>query len=319
LADMPVQELLVKEDSTTLGASPSKKYTVVKLQCTHTNLSKFRGPEDPSFLEVKRIIKEQIDFTTTRRFWNSISKGNEEDVKKQLAQGAKFNKANSRKQNSLHLATIAGRLEIVTLLLDRGVAVNAKDLDKHGPVRYALKGSKYEILKALLKRGARVADKEKEGITDEKCLKLLADIRYFQGPRVNPKTQESLPAFPKDKLPLECDLDKYMGTITTFHLRSAKDTEEEIQNNISTSSADSKVAVEDETEYHWREKVTVGKMLFEESDEDAKGTVTSDKQWKWYHLPANNVSSLVKWACKYTDNFLKLDWVEVRILFYGRA
>ena len=279
------------KQSATLG--PSKDYTVDGLQCTHANLSKFRCPEDPSFLKVKKIIKDDIDFTTTRRLWDAISKPDVDEVKKQLLQGANFNRGNSRKQNALHLATVAGNLEIVNLLLELDVDVNAEDVDHHGPVRCALLESKHEILKVLLKRGAKVNGQDKMHVTDESCLKLLRNIDFLEGPRVNPGEQK-FPIFPKERLPSGCKLEKFFGTITTFNLRSETKTEEKISSDSTPSTTDSTNVVEDEREYCSVETISLEEMLFSQSVENSKDNALSGKEWKWYHLPANNVSRKMK-------------------------
>src|SRR6186713_2002066 len=138
-----LQEILVEKKSAVLDFG---KELVVScgLRCTHSYLSKFKSSEDFNYLRVKATIANSIDSITTRRLWAAISAKNATpseraaEVKLQISKGADVNRRNPQKQNVLHLAIEAGDIDIVKLLLQTSVEVNAKDIDHRSPITLAL-------------------------------------------------------------------------------------------------------------------------------------------------------------------------------------
>ncbi|KAG4434243.1 hypothetical protein IFR05_010262 [Cadophora sp. M221] len=303
------KEYLVDRDSAVLQDSPGE-LEEVGLVCTHTNLSKFYSSEDPSFLKVRQVIKNDFDFTATRRLWDAVSARDMEAVRKQLVKGANPNRGDSRNQTALHLATGASGLGIIRLLFDYGVNVNARDSDGQSPLRLALLKGEYEIFRALLHRGALPDDKDREIATekskqngsDMRFQQLFESVAFFEGPRVHPKKQEVLPKFDEDRLPEECRIatGNFRATITTFHLRCEKDTDDQIRNEKPPDKLAEAVEDEDEREYHSVETMPLSELLYGQSSQDMKDHSSSEKEWKWYHLPANN-----------------MDWVEALFIRLG--
>ncbi|RYP29124.1 hypothetical protein DL767_006894 [Monosporascus sp. MG133] len=255
--------------------------------------------EDPRYLLVKGIIKDNINFTTTRRLWDAISTRDEAEVKTQISKGADVNRENSREQNALHLATEAGDLNIVKLLLEKNVEVNAKDMGLQSPIRHALLKSNYDIVRALLKRGALADDEDKKIASDmdarhasDKSFRALLDnVAYFEGPRVRPKKQESLPKSDQDNVPEDCRsaAGKFRATITTFNLRCENDSEDKIRDVAPPDAGEESSIDEDEREYHIVETLPLSDLLYSEAGQDQKNNKPCKKEWKWYHLPANNM------------------------------
>jgi ankyrin repeat protein len=143
---------------------------------------------------VQSIIKEDIEFVTTRRLWYAISQKDLDGVKRELTKGAKYNLRNSQGQTALHLATEKDENSIVELLLEAGPDINAKDKKGHTAVQLALLGGKYEILRSLLRRGAAVDEEDKQKTKDEHCKELLGLATYVQGPFINRIRQTRLPS-----------------------------------------------------------------------------------------------------------------------------
>ncbi|KAE9381023.1 hypothetical protein N431DRAFT_457638 [Stipitochalara longipes BDJ] len=286
------KSILMDKDSAALAS----KYPAIPLQCTHTNLSKFRSSEDPNYILVKREVRKVVDSIPTRRLWEYISTNDTDRVKEILARGANVNETTSKKQNSLHLATVVGNLAIVNLLLAKGVEVNAKDNDNSTPADYALQGSKnsdrYRILEALLEKGAKVEiDEENENKTlGLPGLNLLHEIRYQKGPPTRPNNQDSALHFDTKRLPAGCDTSTC--TFTTFYLRTEQEMEKLRKNDGSTSTPAEPITPrvdQGEIEYYFTQHMPISKMLSGPIDQEFKTNEAAHKQWKWYHLPANNM------------------------------
>ena len=104
-----------------------------------------------------------------RKFELAIRDGNIEQVRKDIdVHGFDVNeRLPSLREKAIHLATHRGHLDMVTLLLDKGAKINAKDVDDYRPIHHAadrmrLKDSlgkleeKMDIAKLLIERGARI-------------------------------------------------------------------------------------------------------------------------------------------------------------------
>lgn len=104
-----------------------------------------------------------------REFETAIKDGNIEKVQQDIDvhQFDVNGRLHNLREKAIHLATRRGHLDMVTLLLDKGAKINAKDVDDYRPIHHAadrmrLKDSlgkleeKMDIAKLLIERGARI-------------------------------------------------------------------------------------------------------------------------------------------------------------------
>jgi hypothetical protein len=290
---------------------------------THLDLDKFSSSEDPNYLLVKNVLKDNIRFTTTRRLWKAILDRDTAEVQTQISRGAGVSTKNSSQQNALHLAIEAGALSIVNLLLEKSVEVNAKDMHLRTPISLALEKGQYSIALALLKRGALASEEDKELAKETGLETLFEGVTYFEGPRIHPKKISSFLKSDYDNMPEDCRsaTDNFIVTITTFHLRSENNSEKEIR-DVKTPSADKERTTyewptyesqrakdqdgtgdEDEREYHIVKNLSLTSLLFSELSDDERNDNLTDKEWMWYHLPANNVGHQPRLSMDYADLF----------------
>jgi hypothetical protein len=274
----------------------------------------------------------------TRRLWDHISRNDEKKVAEMLAIGADVNKTTLQKRNALHLATTTGvgNIEIVKLLLAAGVEVNAKDYQNYTPAQYALWKSKEDlqfiILKILLEKGATVEIKEANELKtpDLRGRELLEGVQYFKGPHSRPENQKSGLAWHSPTLARECA--NIIGTFTAFYLRTEREMEEirkKDRSAITAAEPDNSKFDRDKIEYHLTKHIPVSSMLFGKIAEEYEANKHSEKDkgtaatvWKWYHLPANNVScqpppkhkgqleSMLTYA-------VQMEWVKVNLSLYN--
>ncbi|RYP58456.1 hypothetical protein DL769_008947 [Monosporascus sp. CRB-8-3] len=175
------------------------------------------------------------------------------------------------------------------------VEVNAKDERNQSPLRHALRKSEYGIVRALLKRGASADDEDKEIASntdarhspDKSFRALLDNVKYFEGPRVGSKKQESPPKSDQDNVPEDCRsaTGKFLATITTFKLRREDDSEDKIRDVARPDAGEESSVDEGEREYHIVETLPLSDLLYS----GQKHHKPSEKEWTWYHLPANNM------------------------------
>ncbi|KAI1112881.1 hypothetical protein F5Y14DRAFT_452570 [Nemania sp. NC0429] len=258
------------------------------------DVAKFQNSEDPNYLRVKNTLNEYINFTATRRLWEAISNQvtGVAEVQSQISKGADVDRKNAQGRTALHLAIKANNLDKVKLLLENNAEVNTKDNEGHSPITQAIQQDNYEIARALLERGALVEEEDKSiaktkdsgrgrGISRQGSNlgmeNLLGRVTYFAGPRVRRKNEEATkPAY--DNIPdnRRNAARLFDATVMTFELRperkSATDSDEE-----------------NEREYHTTETVSVYDLLYEEGNNQYIDDSLSEKKWKWYHFPANNM------------------------------
>jgi serine/threonine protein kinase len=92
-------------------------------------------------------------------------KGDVEEVKKLLKEGAYVNAKNEFGSTPLHLAAISGHIEVVKLLIEHGAYVNAKNEFGSTPLYYATKNGHIEVVKLLIENEADVNAEGDDGST----------------------------------------------------------------------------------------------------------------------------------------------------------
>ena len=216
-------------------------------------------------------------------------------VEDQLAKGAKINEQDGSGRTALHLATdrATSKKEKLLLesLLEYGPDFNAKDESGDTAVKIALRNDDYEVLRMLLKRGAAFEKEDERLTSDKSCKELLKNGVFMQGPWLNTrKTLDLVSKVEKKKMSEECEQasQKFYSTITTFYLGSENETPKDIhKSNVGECERSESGGSTDEREYHFAEKTSVSDIL---SKRDKDTDTIGSKTWKWYHLPANNVS-----------------------------
>lgn len=206
-----------------------------------------------------------------------------------LEHGANVDAINVRVgQTALHLCATRDFTELAQILLDHGAQVDQRDVNGETPLYKAVADRRTNIVKLLLQHGAAKNVKSDNGVTleslageDADILRLLRSTQVLRGPRVSntqpeqPRRRQTLVA--RNPAPLD-DQNKLMAchafraTIIDFHIG---DTEERIE-----------------------ETVPVYTLLYGRGAESVmrdarRGQIESKPSFRWYHLPANNVSVLL--------------------------
>nr|7B6W_AAA Chain AAA, Alpha-1B adrenergic receptor,alpha1B adrenergic receptor,Alpha-1B adrenergic receptor,alpha1B adrenergic receptor,Alpha-1B adrenergic receptor,alpha1B adrenergic receptor,Alpha-1B adrenergic receptor,alpha1B adrenergic receptor [Homo sapiens] len=96
------------------------------------------------------------DWEKARKLLEAARKGQDDEVRILLANGADVNTADETGFTPLHLAAWEGHLGIVEVLLKNGADVNANDERGHTPLHLAAYTGHLEIVEVLLKNGAGV-------------------------------------------------------------------------------------------------------------------------------------------------------------------
>jgi len=115
--------------------------------------------------QVKHNIK-QVKQINQERLLQSVSRGQPEQVRALLDQGADINvKENKSGQTPLISASIKQRKNLVQLLLDKGADVHARDINGETALMAAAEKGNTSIVKMLLEKGADINTKNKQGQT----------------------------------------------------------------------------------------------------------------------------------------------------------
>lgn len=97
----------------------------------------------------------------TQKLFDAVVKGNIEQVKAALSEGADINYKDKREGNTpLIWAAHGGHIEIARLLIQKGADVNAVTSSGGTPLIYAAKFGNVEIVKLLLETGAKMDARE---------------------------------------------------------------------------------------------------------------------------------------------------------------
>lgn len=127
--------------------------------------------------EDARLLEAKGDHEKEPMHW-AAQHGHFEIVKLLLEKGAAVNCKNVLAETPLHYAAATNRKGIVTLLLAKGAAVNASTTNGDTPLSYAVRRGHTEIIGLLLEKGADVMMKNKDDWT------LLHDAAWGKSKKV---------------------------------------------------------------------------------------------------------------------------------------
>jgi ankyrin repeat protein len=246
-----------------------------------------------------------------------------------IAGGADVNMQDKDEQTALHTAVISGYEQVVQSLLAADAAVNLRDNDDCTPLHHAVKIENANIVQYLLEAGADPTVISKDGETPQSLAKQLSEntiADLFNSPQIIPK-QRPEPNFRpvRAKGPLKPNKEIEIEVCQHFKGLFWCPTSNSSFDNMSVWD----ILYNPETEakmFPKPRKVSPSPRMRSRSDVMPDGrrkerksshSMSSERPMKrWFHLPANNVSSFINYslfALQHTD--LRLCVID--ILGYG--
>jgi hypothetical protein len=204
------------------------------------------------------------------------------------------------RQSVLHLCAASGPLELAQILLVNGAQVDSLDASGETSLFQAVRGRRHDMVRLLLQHGANINIRSAEGMTPgtlaagegataADILRLLKASHVIRGPRVlaredlrkGKRRERTQTLVAKSPAPLD-DKKKmivchaFKASIIDFHV--------------------------DETEQRIEKTVSVYDLLYGRGGEDimreaSRGQIEGKPTFRWYHLPANNVSGNATSVC----------------------
>lgn len=206
-----------------------------------------------------------------------------------LQHGANVDSVNLQfRQSALHLCAMVGFSELARILLDRGARVDLGDVNRETPLFKAVAGRRTDLVKLLLQYGAARNARSIQGVTLESLagdradiLRLLRSAQVLRGPRVRVSRREQREAGTRAQTlvalsPAPLDDQNKMVACRSFQ----------------TTVVDFYIG---ESEERIERTVPVYNILYGQGAEaimrDARrGEIEGRPSFRWYNLPANNVS-----------------------------
>ena len=94
---------------------------------------------------------------------DNIIKEDLEAIKKDLKESPNVNKKNEFGNNALHIACKNNSIEVVKILLDYPIDIEAKGIDDYTPLLYAASNLNHEILELLIGKNANINCQDDNG------------------------------------------------------------------------------------------------------------------------------------------------------------
>ena len=177
--------------------APSRMQPVATSDGDKTKYELVLGDTKPQVAVIEMLVKAGADVNAKDKagltpLQRAVYVGNPEIVEALFSVGAKVSKE-EKKWNALHLAASNGHLELVRLLLDKGMDVNGRDHLDITPLHGAAFNGHKKIVALLLEKGADVRAKDIKGKTPydraeaeghTEILKMLVESGY-QVPEVS--------------------------------------------------------------------------------------------------------------------------------------
>lgn len=225
--------------------------------------------------------------------------------------GANVNAFDPRtRQSVLHLCAASGSVELAQILLVNGAQVDSLDALGETPLFPAVRGRGHDMVRLLLQHGANINIRSAEGVTPGSLasgedataadiLRLLKSSHIIRGPRV--LTREDLRK------------GKRRATTQTLVAKSPAPLDDKkkmiVCHAFKASIIDFHI---EETEQRIEKTVSVYDVLYGRGGEDImrearRGQIEGKPTFRWYHLPANNVSGNVTSVYVYVMLTLTLD------------
>jgi ankyrin repeat protein len=102
---------------------------------------------------------------STESLYQAVAKGDNEQVKSLISQGADINVKNGTGATPLHVAIANGKIETANLLIQKGADVNTKDIKGNTPLHAAAVKGDIKTANLLISKGADVNVENKYGLT----------------------------------------------------------------------------------------------------------------------------------------------------------
>lgn len=188
-------------------------------------------------------------------------------------------------QSALHVCATTGFHNLAQILLRRGAQVDLADFSGETPLYKAVVERKTDLVKLLLRYGAAKNVRSRQGTTleslageDADMLRLLRSTQVLRGPRITKRPQgqsrKKQTLISRNPAPLG-DPQKlvachaFKATVIDFHIG---DTEERVEETIPVYT------------------LLYGRGAEAIMKDARKGQLETKPSFRWYHLPANNVS-----------------------------
>lgn len=207
--------------------------------------------------------------------------------------GANVDSINLRfRLSALHLCAVANFTQLARILLENGAQVDLPDLDNETPLFKAVSEKSLDMVKLLLQYGAATNVRSAEGVTleaaagqDADTLRVLRSSQVLRGPKVISREEK------KEK-------GKRSLIKTTHTLVARNPAPREDQNKMLACHAFKADIVDfyiGESEQRIERAVPIYDILYGKGadalmQEAATGQIQEKPTFRWYHLPANNVS-----------------------------
>jgi hypothetical protein len=266
-----------------------KGFGSVPFRASHTEMSKFSGPRDPRYNMVGNTIDGFSKFSLTRQLWKCVSSfaSNEAtsdhltSLKTLIEKGADLNLQNYQGDDALHQAiALEADVQVVKMFIAEGARISSRDAKGRTPLFIALAKDRATTVQHLHLKGAYLTATD---IKSQAFLDLSADQKERIANAVllnmgdNVLKPENLAAIVNLGKDAEDACLRSTMSITRFYM------------------------LQDQNRDHRRIKRSVFNVLYEghlEDDISRIGALSQDQiesssvLFTWYHLPANNVSSM---------------------------
>jgi hypothetical protein len=276
--------VFLDEESSTL-----KDFVKIAFSSNHTDICKFKGPDDPRYAMVVDVISGFLKFAVTRELWRTISDRNVGAARKTIELGADVNALDYEGQNALHQVVRFKDVQVrmIELLLSNGADINARNGSNETALLIAEMRKKEEISRLLQKQGAQLMPADMRRINHRKASvfkkagdKPPLDRIYMDQPDLSLVQERKLEhSSALDYSDSDCLYATRKSTMSITHfVKSENGRSEHFRLKTNIFDALYAVGLSDDILEHALDK-------YQEEHEIEK----KEKLFTWYHIPANNV------------------------------
>jgi ankyrin repeat protein len=256
----------VERDSSTIAGFPS-----ISLPSTHSNLSKFRGPHDPDYKCVVSTLKQYIWFAPTKKLWDAIKDGNEDEVGKLLQEQASPTVQDLQGRSALHYAAEKCNKAIMKTILQATSRIDSRDNKGRTALQIAVEKECTDIIDLLFERGAYL-EEEFNDIPEKMRRYLGGKPRKLKGPSRHGVQKQDVKL--DDSLAGACKA--FSLTYTKFYWNRQEELNEDKEKRLISEKS-------------------IYEMLYERQVENSSSHPEQPEtpSWRWYHIPTNNVCTFL--------------------------